>query len=52
MVFISSLIMFCGLMLYDKDGGLFQTLVHIKYYMFWNFTVMKYVFKIDKGQQF
>ena len=23
----------CGLILYDKDGGLLETFVHIKYYM-------------------
>ena len=44
--------MFCGLILYDNDWGLLQTFVHIKYYMFWYFTVTKYVFEIDKGQQF
>ena len=52
LAFISSLIMFCGLILYDKEGGLFQTLMHIKYYILWYFTVIKYVFEIDKGQQF
>ena len=44
--------MFCGLILYDKDGGLLQTSMHIKYFMVWCFAVIKYVFEIDKGQQF
>ena len=48
--FISSYSMFCGLILYDKDGGLLQIFVHIKYYMLWYFAVIKYVFEIDKGQ--
>ena len=43
--------MFCGLILYDKDGGLVHTFAHIKYYMLWYFVVIKYVFEIDKGQQ-
>ena len=43
--------MLCGLILYDKDGGLLQTLVHINYYMLWYFAVIKYVFGVDKGQQ-
>ena len=44
--------MFCGLILYDKDGGLLETFVHIEYNMLWYFTVIQYVFEIDKGQQF
>ena len=44
--------MFCGLILYDKDRGLLQTLVHIIYYMLWYFSVITYVFEIDEGQQF
>ena len=28
--FISSQSMFCGLIMYDKDGGLLQTFVHIE----------------------
>ena len=44
--------MFCGLILYDKDGELLQTLLHIKYYMLWYFAVIKYVLEKDKGQQF
>ena len=44
--------MFCGLILYDKEGGLLQTLVHIKYHMLSYCAVIKYVFEIDKGQQF
>ena len=40
--------MFCGLILYDKDGGLVQTFVH---HMLWCFVVIKYVFEIDKGPQ-
>ena len=44
--------MFCGLILYDRDGGLLQTLVHIKYYMLLYFAVIKYVFEKDQGQQF
>ena len=44
--------MFCGLILYDIDGGLLQTYVHIEYYMLWYFAVIKYVLEIDKGQQF
>ena len=44
--------MFCGLILYDKDGDLLQTFVHIKYYMLWYSANIKYVFEIDKGYQF
>ena len=44
--------MFCGLILYDKDEGLLQTFLHIKYHMLWYFAVIKYAFEIDKGQQF
>ena len=44
--------MFCGLILYDKDEGLLQTLMHIKYYLLWYVAVIKYVFEIDKGHQF
>ena len=44
--------MFCGLILYDKDGGSLQTFVHITYFKLWYFAVIKYVFEIDKGQQF
>ena len=43
--------MFCGLILYDKDGGLLETFVQIKYYMPWYFAGTKYVFEIDNGQQ-
>ena len=49
--FLSLLSMFCGLILYDKDGGLLETFVHIKYYILWYFAVIKYAFEIDKGQQ-
>ena len=42
--------MFCGLILYDKDLGLLQIFVHIKYYMLWYFADIEYVFEIDKGQ--
>ena len=44
--------MFWCLILYDKEGVLLQIFVHAKYDMFWYFTVIKYVFEIDKGQQF
>ena len=44
--------MFCCLILYDTDEVLLQIFVHVKYYMFWYFAVIKYVFEIDKGQQF
>ena len=44
--------MFYGLILYDKDGGLLQTFVHIKNFMLWYFAAIKYVFEIDKSQQF
>ena len=44
--------MFCGLILYDKDGGLLQIFVHIKYFMLWYFAVIKYVFEIDKVNNF
>ena len=44
--------MFCGFILYDKDGGWLQTFVHIKYFMLWYFAAIKYVFEIDKSQQF
>ena len=44
--------MFCVLILYDKDGGLLQTFVHIESYMLWYFADIKYVFEIDKCQQF
>ena len=44
--------MFCDLSLYDKDGGLLQTFVHIKYFILGYFAVIKYMFEIDKGQQF
>ena len=44
--------MFWCLILYDKEGVLLQIFVHAKYYMFWYFAVIKYVFEIDKDQQF
>ena len=42
--------MFWCLILYDKKEVFI--FVHAKYYMFWYFAVIKYVFEIDKGQQF
>ena len=44
--------MFCVWILYDKDWGLLQTFVHIESNMLWYFADIKYVFAIDKGQQF
>ena len=44
--------MFCCLILYDTDEVLLQIFVHVKYNMFWYFAVIKYVFEIDKDQQF
>ena len=43
--------MFWCLILYDKEGVLLQIFVHAKYFMFWYFAVIKYVFEIDKGQK-
>ena len=44
--------MFCGLISYDKDGGLLQTFVRIEYYTLSYFAVIKYVFEIDRVNNF
>ena len=41
--------MFCGLILYDKDGSLLQALVHILNVLH---ALILCSYKIDKGKQF